>query len=45
MIRHWGQIMVLVLVVLVQMACPRHAAKQTNDEASSPMTQPRERGM
>ena len=45
MIRHWVQIMVLVLVVLAQAACPRHAATQTNDDASSPMTQLRERGM
>ena len=44
MIRHWIQMLVLVLVVLAQAVCPRNAAKQNLDSTVDTLGQTRERG-
>ena len=44
MIRQWGKILLLVLVVLAQTACPRNAAKQNLDSNVDPPGPTRERG-
>jgi len=36
MIRPWGRMLLLVLVVLTQMACPHNALQPTNQDLSSP---------
>ena len=33
MIRHWIKLMLLVLLVLIQAACPKYFTQQTKDDA------------
>ena len=44
MIRQWGRMLLLVLVVLSQTACPRNAAKQNLDSNVDTPGPTRERG-
>ncbi len=44
MIRQWGRMLLLVLVVLAQTACPRNAAQQNQDSNVDTPGQTRERG-
>jgi hypothetical protein len=44
MIRKWWKMLLLALLVLLQMACPRYATKQNNDSRFHSFDQLREHG-